>query len=221
MFHDAFSILFASRESPLARAQVQEVLAELRKTYPNVSFSCVFTKTTGDIDRLTSLRSLDKTDFFTKELDRMVLAGRCAAAIHAAKDLPEPLPEGLTIAAITEGVDAADVVVLREGEALRPGAIVATSSVRREEAVRALQEDVVFIDLRGTIHERLQKLLDGTADGVVVAEAALIRLELTGLNRIRLPGATAPLQGKLAIVCREDDVALQELFAAIDSRVAR
>ena len=77
-----------SRSSPLARAQVEEVRLEC-----GVDFEVVFVKTTGDLDQATSLRSLDKTDFFTRELDQMLLAGKIDAAIHSAKDLPDPLPK--------------------------------------------------------------------------------------------------------------------------------
>lgn len=216
------SISVASRESPLALAQVQEVLTEIQRFFPSISFICSFHKTIGDIDKTTSLRTLDKTDFFTRELDKMVLAGDCRIAIHAAKDLPDPIPQGLTIAAITYGVDSSDALVFRKGVSLAslpPGARIATSSIRREEAVRSLRSDVCFQDVRGTIGERLQRLDDGTADGVVVAEAALIRLGLTHLNRVPLPGETVPLQGKLAVVCRCEDGEMIELFSTIDSRV--
>lgn len=208
----------ASRASLLARTQVQEVLAEIRKFYPNIDLSCTFQKTTGDIDRTTSLRSLDKTDFFTKELDAMVLSGECRIAIHSAKDLPDPIPNGLKVVAITRGVDSSDSLVLKPGVTLSSGNIVATSSVRREEAVLALQQGVRFVDIRGTIEERLAQLSEGHIDGVVIAEAALVRLGLTHLHRVTLPGETVPFQGKLAVVCRDDDYEMAEVFGNIDTR---
>ncbi len=81
--------------------------------------------------------------------------------------------------------------------------------------MRALLADVQFRDLRGTIHQRLKQLDEGIADGVVIAEAALIRLNLTHLNRIYLPGSTTPLQGKLAVVCREDDHEMRDLLSCV------
>ena len=138
--------------------------------------------------------------------------------IHSAKDLPDPMPVGLCIAAITQGVDPRDVLVLREGETLwglESGAWIATSSERREEAVRSLRADLCFKDLRGTIAERLRLLETRAADGVVIAEAALIRLHLTHLNRLYLPGPTVEGQGKLAIVCREEDTEMRQLWQKI------
>lgn len=124
----------------------------------------------------------------------MLLSKTIRLAIHSAKDLPDPLPEGLALALVTKGVDPRDSLVFREGDSLSTlpsGAVIATSSSRREEVVRQLRGDLVFIDLRGDIEERLAKLTDG-ADGVVVAEAALIRLKLTHLNRLILPGKRRP-----------------------------
>jgi hydroxymethylbilane synthase len=187
-----------ARDSPLSRAQVQEVQALVPfKLVP------VWVKTMGDRDKKTSLRSLKRTNFFTKELDEMLLRGEIDAAIHSAKDLPDPIPKGLKIAATTQGLDPRDSLVLR-GD-LRENMVVATSSVRREAAVLQLQKGVRFVDVRGTIHERLALVERGEVDGVVIAEAALIRLKLTHLKRVSLPGETAEGQGRLSILVREDD----------------
>lgn len=214
-------ISVGARRSPLSQAQLWEVESEIRFFYPHISFSPLLVDTHGDIDQKTSLRTLDKTDFFTREVDRMLLSGACRIAIHSAKDLPQPLPEGLSIVALTAGVDPSDSLVLRPGvplNALSHGAIIATSSERREKAVLELVPHATFIDLRGTIAQRLAKLDSGEADGVVVAEAALFRLGLTYLNRFTLPGKTVEGQGQLAVMARADDYEMQRLFKAIDFR---
>jgi hydroxymethylbilane synthase len=213
------AIHIASRASPLARAQVEEFKQEILKHHPSLLFSTVFVETTGDIDQKTSLRTLDKTDFFTKELDGLLLEKKCRVAVHSAKDLPDPLPAGLAIAAITRGVDPSDSLVMKQGitlHTLPKSPIIATSSVRREEALRQIIPNARFIDLRGIIQKRLQVLEEGKADGVILAEAALIRLGLTHLNRIKLPGATVPFQGQLAVVVRDDDSEMKALFAPIN-----
>lgn len=210
-----------SRRSPLAIAQVDEVLKELTLHHPSVQFSCNFIDTTGDIDQKTSLRTLDKTNFFTKEIDEALLSGACRIAVHSAKDLPEPLPEGLTLVALTKGVDSSDALVLKPEvtlETLRRGCVIATSSVRREEAVRQLIPHANFVDIRGTINQRLMVLENEGIDGVVIAEAALIRLGLRNLNRVILPGDTTPLQGQLAVLARTDDTEMHFLFSCMDVR---
>ena len=154
----------------------------------------------------------------------MLLQGRCRIAIHSAKDLPEPLPEGLALVAVTRGVDASDALVFRSGgglAALPPGSRVGASSARREEAVLALRPDLRMVDIRGTIEKRLALLHERAIDALVVAEAALIRLGLTHLTRIALPGPTAPLQGQLAVVARSGDIDMERLFSLLDARCER
>lgn len=213
-----YKIKVGARNSNLSKAQVKEVLSLMREMQIDVEFEPVFMASQGDKDKKTSLRLLGKTDFFTKEIDDMVLAGTVRIGIHSAKDLPDPLAEGLKILALTAGIDPSDSLVMRFGETLKPKAVVATSSVRREECCRLLMSDLTFIDLRGTIEERL-KLLDlGHADAVVVAEAALIRLGLTHLNRITIPGCTTEGQGQLAIVGRVGDAEMESIFKVLDCR---
>jgi hydroxymethylbilane synthase len=214
-------IQVAARTSALSRVQVQEVLQELRVFHPHVSFAPHYTTTIGDKDQNTSLRHLEKTNFFTKEIDELILKEQCRLGIHSAKDLPAPLPDGLTLICLTKGVNSADSLVLRDGQSLHDlplGARIATSSIRREEIVKQLRADLSFCDIRGTIEQRLEKLQSLEADGVVIAEAALIRLGLTHLNRIILPGPVAEGQGQLAVVGRAGDAEMQELFTCIDHR---
>lgn len=215
------TITVGARRSPLSKAQVIEVQREINRYYPELTFDCIFIDTTGDKDQSTSLRTMDKTDFFTKEIDELLLAGGCQVAIHSAKDLPDPLPKGLSLAALTLGLDSSDALILKPGvtlASLQPNPVIATSSVRREEAVKKVIPHAKFIDIRGTIEQRLMKLQMGAADGIVIAEAALIRLGLTHLNRIKLPGSTAEHQGRLAVVARKDDNDMHALFSCIDSR---
>lgn len=211
--HD--TIVVGARGSPLSLKQVEEIFRELSHHHPLIKYQVLSVTTRGDQDRQTSLRNLDKTDFFTREVDDLLLAGGCHIAIHSAKDLPEPMREGLEVIALTKGVDPSDALVIREGETLREGMRVATSSIRREEAVREICPHAIFCDVRGTIDERLSLLHEKEVDGVVIAEAALIRLGYTHLHRFTLPGETAPLQGKLAIVARTGDTQMKTLFTPL------
>jgi len=205
-------ILTGSRASPLAQAQFDEIQKEVGCLLP------VWVKTVGDFDRTTSLRGLGKTDFFTKEIDEMVLSSKVRIAIHSAKDLPNPLPKGLRLVALTKGLDPRDSLVFRQEESLNSlalGSLIATSSQRREDVVKALRSDFSFTDLRGTIQERLLLLDTKKVDGLVVAEAALIRLKLTHLSRLILEGETTPMQGRLAVLARENDLEMRDFFAAL------
>ena len=218
--HLCNQILVAARDSCLSRAQVREVHQELQMIYPNRIFVPTWIRTTGD-DRLDlSLRFLSKTDFFTKEVDQLVLSGACRVGIHSAKDLPDPLEQGLKIVAITKGVDARDVLVLpphQTIDTLPKKAHIATSTLRREKAIKDLREDLICVDIRGVIEARLDHLYRGEIEGLVVAEAALIRLHFTHLNRFFLSTEVAALQGKLAVVARQDDQEMLQVFSAINT----
>lgn len=208
-----------ARSSPLSQAQVAEILAAMQQQHPQITFDVHYVTTVGDRDQTTSLRTMDRTDFFTRDIDTWVLEREGRIGIHSAKDLADPLTPGLAIFCLTKGIDPADALVLPPGEKLKSlpaGARIATSSLRREERVRELRSDLCFYDIRGTIEQRLAKLERGEVDGVVVAEAALIRLGLTHLNRIRLPGETVEGQGRLAVVGRAEDQELRELFSCLN-----
>jgi len=212
------SITVGLRDSKLSRKQFEELLTLLSSDY---SFIPIPTKTVGDRQLDVSVRDKDKTDFFTKDIDEMQLAGECRISLHSAKDLPDPLPEGLKVIALTKGQDSSDSLVFREEESLLTlpsGALIGSSSPRRDQTIKKLRPDLLCVEIRGTIEQRLEKLFQGEVDALVIAEAALIRLELTNLNRMALPGSTAPLQGQLAVVAREEDQEMVRLFASIDSR---
>jgi hydroxymethylbilane synthase len=215
---DSEPIIIAARASALSRAQVEEVLRELNCSAYAFSFKWVATR--GDKDLKTSLRGLEKSDFFTYEIDQMLLKRECRIAVHSAKDLPEPLCEGLAVAALTRGVDPADVLVFRDGESVKSlplGAKIGTSSLRREKMLRSLRADFISVDIRGTIEQRLSLLDRGDVDGLIMAEAALIRLKLAHRTRIPLAHDSAPLQGRLAIVACAEDREMHELFACLNA----
>jgi len=197
-------IVVGARASKLSLAQVREVEDEL-----GVQFEVKSIQSKGDLDQKTSLRELDKSDFFTKEIDEMLLRGECQIAIHSAKDLPDPLAEGLEVIKVTKGLDPSDVLVFNGN--LEDVKRVGTSSKRRE----ALFPNIECIDIRGTIEKRLELLDSGVVDGVVMAEAALIRLGIDR-QRVRLVCETAPLQGRLAIVARKGDEEMRCLVSTLD-----
>ena len=132
---DEITIKVAARSSLLSKVQVKEVEKLLVDQGVIVHVDPLWIEVVGDKDQTSSLKGLEKTNFFTKEIDELLLSGQCRVAIHSAKDLPDPLPEGLVIAALTKGVDNADVLVMKIGDSistLPPSARIATSSQRRE-----------------------------------------------------------------------------------------
>jgi uroporphyrinogen III methyltransferase/synthase len=210
------TITVASRPSPLAKEQVQEIARLL----PHVSFEIKLQDSLGDKDRGTDLMSSGvPQDFFTREIDQMVVTGAADLAIHSAKDLPESLPAGLGILAITEGKTPTDSLVGPQGyslETLPSGAKVGTSSLRRKTQLLEIRPDLIVVPIRGNIQDRIGIAQRGEVDAVVVATCALERL---GLDQGSvLPFITHPLQGFLALIGRTDNLGLRALCSPLDAR---
>ena len=208
-------ISVAARGSLLSRAQVQEVLELLQRFYKGVTFIPEWIETRGDKDQATSLLGLEKTDFFTKEVDEAVLDGRCQIAVHSAKDLPEEIAQELSVVAYTKGVDPSDVLVFRPGEnlhTLSKTPRVGSSSLRRKENVLAFLPNCTFVDVRGPIEKRLELVDGGELDALILAKAALIRLRIQRESLV-LPGEIAPMQGRLAVLAKKEDKEMRALFS--------
>lgn len=211
-------ISVGARSSLLSQKQVQEVFAELNFFHPGYLFDPVWVETTGDLDLQTSLRDLEKADFFTKEVEALQKEEKFRISIHSAKDLPEVLQEGLEVIAITKGISAKDVLLFREGESLGEYPKIGSSSPRRDEKVLSIFPHATIVDIRGCIPTRVLLLTEKKIDALVVAEAALLRLGISTFPYLVLPGEGAPLQGKLAVVARSDDEEMKKLFSCIDAR---
>lgn len=208
-----------SRGSPLARLQVDEALPALRRALPQTDFIADFLATIGDRDQKTALTDPSvPTDFFTRELDRAQLEGSADLVIHSAKDLPDPLPEGLVLAAMLPARDTRDALVVREGADLSKGGVVGTSSPVREAAIRERYPDIVCRPIRGGIGRRIDQTLAGDYDAVIIAGCALQRLGWEDHISEWLDYETTPLQGRLAITLRADRTELIHALAAIDVR---
>ncbi|MFH1784572.1 MAG: hydroxymethylbilane synthase [bacterium] len=215
-----------TRTSPLALRQVEEVLVSLGIYNILIKTKIVGIDTIGDKDKLTPISHVEGSDFFTRDIDEALLKGDIDFAIHSAKDLPDILSKGLTIAALTRSVDPYDVLVSREGLSIKElpyKARIGTSSLRRKEALEKFRQDFRVVDIRGNIGERLH-LLDNdrglNLDAIVIAAAGLLRLGLAHRITQRLPFdilSPHPLQGSLAIVIREEDSQLADLLGRINS----
>ena len=213
-----------SRASPLALVQVKEVLNALKKIAPKIRTKIIGIDTTGDRDKKTPISEMEGTDFFTREIDQALLRHKIDLAVHSAKDLPDVIPDGIAVAAVTASVDPYDVLVSRKGLKLRElpkGARVGTSSERRKAQLRAYRPDLTIVDIRGTMQERLDKLRSEKLDAVVIAGAGLLRL---GLGRHITEQISLDilkphlLQGSLAVTVRQEDVTLKKLFSKLDRK---
>ncbi len=211
-------VKIASRSSPLALAQIEEVIRDLRAQGRVFDTEILKFETSGDKDKSTPLTN-SRDDFFTDAIDRALLEAKADIAIHSAKDLPQNLHEGLKIFALTKGLDDKDAWVGRvHWKDLPPKSKVGTSSILRQKQILSMRPDVVIVNIRGTIDERLQLIKDSKVDGIVVAACALKRLKMEAEIKDIFPWEGMPLQGQLAVVGRRGDQELENVFSVIDVR---
>jgi uroporphyrinogen III methyltransferase / synthase len=204
-----------TRSSPLARAQTDEALAQIRHLLPDHEFVVHHCTSPGDRDVVTPLADARvPDDFFTRDLDEALLSGAADLAIHSAKDLPTQLPAGCQLAALLPARDIRDALVCRPG----PLRVIGTSSPTREAQIKALYPDAVTRSIRGTIEQRLAQLDNGDYDAVIIAACALDRLGLSDRIDRYLPYDTAPQQGRLALVVSTRQPELMARLRALDVR---
>lgn len=205
-------LLIGTRGSPLALWQanhVRDLLIANGLPQSEIDFAVI--KTSGDTIQDVALREFGGKGLFTKEIDEALLGGRIDLAVHSMKDLPTELPSGIVIGATLRRGDVRDALVARDGRSLKqlaPGAVLGTSSLRRQAQIRRLRPDLKVIDFRGNVDTRLRKLDEGKADATLLALAGLERLGLAKYVTEILPTETilpAVAQGAIGIAMRESD----------------
>lgn len=201
----------ATRQSPLALWQANFVKAELEKRFPNLSVELVTMVTKGDIILDTPLAKIGGKGLFVKELELALLENRADIAVHSMKDVPMEFPEGLGLAVICEREDPRDAFVSNQYadlSELPAGAVVGTSSLRRQCQLMARYPHLTIKSLRGNVGTRLSKLDNGEYDAIILASAGLIRLGLSERIRCFIDTETslpASGQGAVGIETRVND----------------
>jgi hydroxymethylbilane synthase len=218
-------IRIGSRGSQLALWQANHIAEALRSLGHEVSIDII--RTTGDRMQNIAFAAVGAKGMFTKEIEDALLAETIDLAVHSLKDLPTELGEPFALAAIPRRGDPRDVLVSERYaslDALPSGAVIGTSSVRRQAQLRALRPDLEYIEFRGNVDTRLAKLGQGKADAIVLAAAGLDRLDKTTAIRQRFAPEVlcpAPGQGALAIECRAGDQAIHAALQPLDDSETR
>jgi uroporphyrinogen III methyltransferase/synthase len=206
-----------SRNSPLALLQVKEVFS----FFPSIPYRLSAYRSLGDKNRHISLMDDIPPDFFTRELDELLISNEADVAVHSAKDLPYPLPPELELFALLKAWDKTDSLVSKDNrtlEQLPKGARVGTSSAARKAELLRYRPDLEVVSIRGAIEERVAQVDAGFVDALIVATCALKRLGLESRMAETLPFQTHPLQGSLAVVGRKNNPNVKALFAPKDIR---
>jgi hydroxymethylbilane synthase len=221
------TVRIGTRASALALWQAREVAARIAAQPAAPAVELVHIRTSGDQQVDVPLWQVGGRAFFTREIDRALLAAEVDVAVHSLKDLPTQLDEGLVLAALLPRADPRDALVSRSGAGLAQlpaGARIGTSSLRRRAFLARLRPDAVPLELRGNVPTRIERLQRGEYDAIVLAAAGLARLDLAQhVSEFLSPDSFPPAvsQGVIGVCARSGDTETQRLLMALDDREAR
>lgn len=211
-------IRIGTRGSALALWQANWVKSELEKRYPGMTVTLTKIKTTGDKILDVPLAKVGGKGLFTKEIEEALLRKDVDIAVHSMKDVPTEFPEGLHLSCITEREDVRDALISNGVtlKGLKEGAVIGTSSLRRQTQLCHYRPDLKMEMLRGNVETRIRKMKEGEFDAVILAAAGVKRLGLTEnvteyiSEEISIPAIG---QGALGIECSIEDKEINELIS--------
>jgi hydroxymethylbilane synthase len=211
----------ATRQSPLAFWQAEEVARLLRASQPDLQVELIKVVTKGDKILDSPLSKIGGKGLFVKELEHKLLQGEADIAVHSMKDVPMAFPDGLHLPVILKREDPHDAFVSNRyanPEALPAGACVGTSSLRRQAQLLARFPDLKILTLRGNVGSRLNKLDAGRYDAIILATAGLRRLGFEQRITCKLTSSLllpAVGQGAIGIECRQGDHTTEALLTTL------
>jgi hydroxymethylbilane synthase len=220
--------IVGTRGSKLALAQTNRTLNQLKAKNPDVDFELKVIHTIGDKEHGKPLFSIDCKGIFEKEIDQQVAAGQVDFAVHSLKDVPIVEQMSGTVLASIPKRDSPYDVFISKGKVplakLPKGSVVGTGSLRRLAEIKYLRPDIEVEPIRGNIDTRIGKVTQGSLAGIVLAEAGLERMDLTGEIAERLaldqfPSAAG--QGAIAIVAKEGNTEVIKLVQSIEDKAPR
>ena len=220
--NDEKILRIGTRGSPLALAQAHETQNRLAAAHSVLTTEIVVIKTTGDkiLDR--PLADIGGKGLFTKEIDEAMLAGDIDIAVNSMKDVPTWLPDGIILPCMLPREDPRDAFIssaAKNIDDLKQGAVVGTSSLRRQAQILLRRPDITVVSLRGNVQTRLRKLEAGEVDATFLAMAGLNRLGMADAATSVIPTdicLPAVGQGAIGITCRENDARTREILAPLN-----
>lgn len=219
-------LVIATRRSALAVWQAEHVKSQLHELYPQLDIELLRLTTKGDKILDVPLAKVGGKGLFVKELEQAMLDGRADIAVHSVKDVPMEFPEGLELTTILRREVATDAFVSNRFSHLDecpPGAVIGTSSLRRQAQLAAKRPDLTIKSLRGNVITRLDKLDSHQYDAIILAASGLKRLGLAARIATELtPEQSLPAvgQGALGIECRTHDATVKTLIQPLSDTIS-
>ncbi|MDM8335643.1 hydroxymethylbilane synthase [Wolbachia pipientis] len=213
-------VRIGTRGSSLAIAQALETKRKLLDSFPGLSVEIIKIKTSGDKYANANLAGIGGKGLFLKEIETELLENNIDMAVHSLKDVPAFFSKDLVIPCVLERLSPYDTFISNKYnslESLPQRATIATSSIRRKVQLLNFRSDLNIMPLRGNVTTRLQ---NHSFDGIILAEAGLIRLKKHHLvTEVLLPKImlSAVGQGAICIQCRKNDVKIIDLLEKINN----
>lgn len=202
--------------------QAEHVKARLMEAHQGLEVELITFTTQGDKILDTPLAKIGGKGLFVKELETAILEGKADIAAHSIKDVPMEFPEGLFLSTILEREEPCDALVSNKYDSVQTlpeGAVIGTCSLRRRSQLLSKRPDLKIKDLRGNVNSRLAKLDNGDYDGIVLACAGLIRLDMEKRISQRISSSwilPAVGQGAVGLEAREGDEETLKLLSVLD-----
>jgi hydroxymethylbilane synthase len=227
-------IRIGTRRSALALAQTSQVVHALNHAYPGIEIKTVEYVTSGDRFKEKPLSMVGGKGLFTLEIEEGLKNKEIDLAVHSMKDFPVAYPEGLVISAVPPRESPLDVLLINKQKAeensgkkniqfydlLPTGARIGTTSLRRSAQLKIFRPDIQILPLRGNITTRIEKLEKGLFDAIILAEAGLNRLGISGQFEKHIIPLKYMLpaigQGALALECRENDLDIRNILQSLN-----
>ncbi|MBI9081420.1 MAG: hydroxymethylbilane synthase [Pseudodesulfovibrio sp.] len=220
-------IVIATRGSALALWQANHIKDRLKSEYPGLEVDLLQIKTKGDIILDVPLAKVGGKGLFVKEIEEAIMDGRAHIAVHSMKDVPTKLPKNLEVGVITEREDPTDCLLSVNYDGMKnlpEGAVVGTSSLRRQSQLLILRPDLKIKMLRGNLDTRVNKLLNGEYDAIVAATSGLNRLNISAPKQEPLgPPDFLPAvaQGALGIEYDKTNTKLVEMLQFLNHKATK
>lgn len=224
-------LIAGSRGSRLALVQTKSVIKKIKSIYPDIDVDIKVIKTKGDKILDKALDKIGDKGLFVSEIERQLLSKDIDFAVHSLKDMPSQLMEGLKLTKSPKRADSRDVIILNSKYDKQEDIIgwirnsknikIGTSSKRRSAQLMEINSDLDIVPIRGNIDTRIEKIEKENLDAIVLAAAAMQRLNISGENIYYFDKEEfipAPAQGALAIEIRKEDSKLEEIFEQISHK---